>query len=274
MIQLMKQKLVPFAFLLASLAACQGCSKEGEGFNILSLEQDIELGRQVSAEIEKDPKQYPLLPETGREGKNEQAYAYMRNIVNRILNSGQVTHKDDLPWQVKIIQNDTTLNAFAAPGGFIYVYTGLIKYLDTEDQLAGVLAHEIAHADKRHTSRTITREYGYDLILTVLLGENQGALVNVARGLVGLRYSRGFEEEADQFSVVYLCNTQYRADGAAGFFQKMQEEGGGQGVPEFLSTHPNPGDRVTDITQQAQTKNCNLTNFPNAQYAQFKSFLP
>jgi predicted Zn-dependent protease len=96
----------------------------------------------------------------------------------------------------------------------------------------------------------------------------------VARGLVGLRYSRGFEEEADQFSVVYLCNTQYRADGAAGFFQKMQEEGGGQGVPEFLSTHPNPGDRVTDITQQAQTKNCNLTNFPNAQYAQFKSLLP
>ncbi|MBD0260698.1 MAG: M48 family metalloprotease [Cytophagales bacterium] len=273
MIQLIKQKLVPYAFLLASLAACQGC-KEGEGLNILSLEQDVELGRQVSAEIEKDPKQYPLLPETGREGRNEQAYAYLRGIVTRILNSGQVTHKDDLPWQVKIIQNDTTLNAFAAPGGFIYVYTGIIKYLDTEDQLAGVLAHEIAHADKRHTSRTITREYGYDLILTVLLGENQSTLVNLARGLVGLRYSRGFEEEADQFSVVYLCNTQYRADGAAGFFQKMQEEGGGQGVPEFLSTHPNPGDRVTDITRQAQDKNCNLNNFPNAQYAQFKSLLP
>jgi predicted Zn-dependent protease len=273
MIQFLKQKFVPYAFLLASLAAYQGC-KEGEGLNLLSIEQDIELGRQVSSEIEKDPKQYPLLPETGREGRNEQAYEYLRGIVARILNSGKVTHKDDLPWQVKIIQNDTTLNAFAAPGGFIYVYTGLIKYLDTEDQLAGVLAHEIAHADKRHTSRTITREYGYDLILTVLLGENQGTLVNLARGLVGLRYSRGFEEEADQFSVVYLCNTQYRSDGAAGFFQKMQEEGGGQGVPEFLSTHPNPGNRVADITQQAQEKNCNLTNFPNAQYDRFKSLLP
>ena len=226
MIHLIKHKIVPYAFLLVSLTIGYGC-KEGEGLNILSLEQDIELGKQVSGEIEKDPKQYPLLPETGRDGKNEQAYAYLRGIVGRILNSGQVTHKDDLPWQVKIIQNDTTLNAFAAPGGFIYVYTGIIKYLDTEDQLAGVLAHEIAHADKRHTSRTITREYGYDLILTVLLGENQSTLVNLARGLVGLRYSRGFEEEADKFSVVYLCNTQYRSDGAAGFLQKIQEERGG-----------------------------------------------
>jgi predicted Zn-dependent protease len=273
MIPFLKHKLVPCAFLLASLAACQGC-KEGEGLNILSLEQDIELGKQVSAEIEKDPAQYPLLPETGREGRNEQAYAYLRGIVDRILNSGKVTHKDDLPWQVKIIQNDTTLNAFAAPGGFIYVYTGIIKYLDSEDQLAGVLAHEIAHADKRHTSRTITREYGYDLILTVVLGENQSTLVNLARGLVGLRYGRGFEEEADRFSVIYLCNTQYRSDGAAGFFQKMQGEGGGQGVPEFLSTHPNPGDRVTEITRQAQEQQCNLKNFENAQYARFKSLLP
>jgi predicted Zn-dependent protease len=270
---MINRKLIPYVFLLTSLVACQGC-KEGEGINILSLEQDIELGKQVSAEIEGDPKQYPLLPETGREGKNEQAYAYLRGIVSQILNSGKVTYKDELPWQVKIIQNDTTLNAFAAPGGFIYVYTGIIKYLDTEDELAGVLAHEIAHADKRHTSRAITREYGYDLILSVLLGDNQGALVNVARGLVGLRYSRGFEEQADEYSVIYLCNTRYKSDGAAGFFQKMQQEGGGQGVPEFLSTHPNPGNRVEDITRKAQAENCNMQSFQNAQYSRFKSLLP
>jgi len=267
------RNLFPYAFLITTLVACQGC-KEGEGINVLSLEQDIELGRQVSAELEGNPQQYPVMPETGRNGRNEQAYAYLRGVVGRILNSGKVTYKEEFPWQVKIIQNDTTLNAFAAPGGFIYVYTGLIKYLDTEDQLAGVLAHEIAHADKRHTSRAITREYGYDLILTVLLGENRSTLVDLARGLVGLRYSRGFEEQADEYSVIYLCNTEYKSDGAAGFFQKMQQEGGGQGVPEFLSTHPNPGNRVEDITRKAQEQNCNLNNFRSAQYGQFKRLLP
>ncbi len=266
-------KYITCVCLLLSVLTFNSC-KEGQGINILSVEQDIELGRQVSAEIEGNPQQYPLLPETGRNGQNEAAYAYLRGIVSRILNSGKVQHKDEFPWQVKIIHSDTTLNAFAAPGGFIYVFTGLIKYLDTEDQLAGVMAHEIAHADKRHTSRTITREYGYDLVLTVLLGENRSTLVDLARGLVGLRYSRGFEEQADDFSVLYLCNTEYKSDGAAGFFRKMQQQGDGQGVPEFLSTHPNPGNRVEKITEKARAEKCNMNPFQGAQYSRFKSLLP
>lgn len=249
------------------------CSKDGS-INIFSVQDDIELGQQVSAEIEGDPAKYPLLPETGRDGRNEQAYAYLRGITNRILNSGQVTYKEEFPWQVKIVQDDEVLNAFCTPGGYIYVYTGLIKYLDTEDQLAGVMGHEIAHADKRHTTDNLTKAYGLQMLIDVVLGKNTGAIADIAAGLVNLSYSRGAEKEADDASVIYLCNTVYKSDGAAGFFQKMQEEGESGGVPEFLSTHPNPENRVQAITNKAKEENCNLTPLANTQYQSFKNLLP
>ncbi len=268
-----KTVFVLYLFLLP-LTATFAQKKRGGGFNIFSIQQDLDLGKQVSAEIENNPKQYPLLAETGRNGKNEQAYAYLRGVVDRILNSGKVTYRKEFPWRVKIIHNDTTLNAFCVPGGYIYVYTGLIKYLDTEDQLAGVLGHEIAHADKRHSTRQMTTQYGQKLVLDVVLGRNQGALTQIAQGLLGLRYSRSHENEADQYSVEYLCGTPYRSDGAAGFFQKMLSNKQGGGAPEFLSTHPNPQNRVQQITNKAKADGCNLNNYAAARYDYFKSLMP
>jgi predicted Zn-dependent protease len=270
----MKKIAFVLYLLLLPLTASYAQKKRGGGFNIFSIQQDLDLGKQVSAEIDNNPKQYPQLPETGRNGKNEQAYAYLRGIVDRILNSGKVTYRKEFPWRVKIIQNDTTLNAFCVPGGYIYVYTGLIKYLDTEDQLAGVLGHEIAHADKRHSTRQMTTQYGQQLVLDVVLGRNQGALTKMAQSLLGLRYSRSHENEADQYSVEYLCGTPYRSDGAAGFFQKMLDSKQGGGTPQFLSTHPNPQNRVQQITNKAKADGCKLDNYAAARYDYFKSLMP
>ena len=270
----MKKTVFVLSLCLLPLTAAFAQKKRGGGLNIFSIQQDLDLGKQVSAEIENNPKQYPLLPETGRNGKNEQAYAYLRGIVDRILNSGKVTYRKEFPWRVKIIQNDTTLNAFCVPGGYIYVYTGLIKYLDTEDQLAGVLGHEIAHADKRHSTRSMTTQYGQKLVLDVVLGRNQGAITQMAQGLLNLRYSRSHENEADQYSVEYLCGTPYRSDGAAGFFQKMLDSKQGGGAPEFLSTHPNPQNRVQQITNKAKADGCKLNNYAAARYDYFKSLMP
>ncbi len=270
----MKKKLLFILVLLAPLTCSYGQSKRGGGLNIFSLQQDIELGKKVSAEIDSKPQEYPQLPETGRDGKNEQAYAYLRGIVDRILNSGKVTYRKEFPWRVKIIHDDKTLNAFCVPGGYIYVYTGLIKFLDTEDQLAGVLGHEIAHADKRHSTRSMTKQYGQQMLVDVVLGRNQGALTQLAQGLLSLNYSREHEREADQFSVDYLCGTPYRSDGAAGFFQKMLEGQPGGRTPAFLSTHPNPQNRVQAITAKAKADGCNLNNFAAARYAYFKGLMP
>ena len=268
-----ESKFKAYAFMVIFLPFLCSCDKDGS-FNVFSLEDDKKLGAQVSTEISKDPTQFPLLPETGRNGLNERAYAHLRRISNNVLNSGKVQYKDEFAWQTKIIVNDTVQNAFCTPGGYIYVYTGLIKYLDTEDQLAGVLGHEIAHADKRHTTDNLTREYGIQLLLQIALGEaSQGVLVDIARSLTSLRYSRAAEKEADDASVTYLCGTQYKADGAAGFFEKLEEQGN-SAPPEFLSTHPNPGNRIELIKEKALKEGCKLTPISNGLYQDFKNSLP
>ena len=230
-----------FIVLLALVFTVSSCS-EGGGVNIFSIEDDKALGAQFDAEISADPANYPILsPVTYAD-----AYQYVYDIRDRILDAGQVRYKDEFAWQVKIIRDDNILNAFCTPGGYIYVYTGLIKYLDNEAQLAGVLGHEIAHADLRHVTDQLTEQYGISLLLSLVLGQNQSVLSDIAVGLASLAFSRGDESQADEYSVNYLCPTLYTAYGAAGFFEKIEAEGGAS-IPEFLSTHPSPDNRIEDI---------------------------
>ena len=126
--------------------------------------------------------------------------------------------------RTRIIHDDSTLNAFCTPGGYIYVFTGLIHYLDSEDQLAGVMGHEIAHADRRHSTDQMTKQYGISLLLSAI-GGDESAIAQVASGLLLLKYGRGAESEADEFSVRYLCPTEYNAAGGAGFFEKIEAAG-------------------------------------------------
>ena len=234
----------------ATFISCSG-TKSGGGFNLFAIEDDIALGKQFSAEIEKDTKNYPILPEKG----NEAAYSYVRNITKKLLRTGKVAYADKFAWEVKLINDDNTLNAFAVPGGYLYVYTGLIKYLDSEDQLAGVMGHEIAHAAQRHSTQQMTKLYGIDAIRQIITGKTDpGLLGQIALSLVSLKFSRSHEAEADQYSVIYLCETGYNASGAAGFFEKIGGKGGNP--PEFLSTHPDPGNRVTAIKRKSQELGC------------------
>ena len=245
--------------------------KKADEINLLTLQQEIDLGKKVKAEIEADPKKYPMLAEAG----NEEIYQYIRAITQKILNTGKVANQAKFAWEVKIINDAKTLNAFCTPGGYIYVYTGLIKFLDSEDQLAGVMGHEIAHAAQRHTGRSITKAYGVDMVVTLLTGNNNTQTVQmikqITEGIVGLKFSRGHETEADEYSVNYLCGTGYNAAGAAGFFKKIQGKGGTP--PEFLSTHPDPKNRVQDIESRAKKMQCtgNQTNMQD--YTRIKGLL-
>ena len=187
-------------------------------------------------------------------------------------------YKDEFVWDVKIIQNDTILNAFATPGGYIYVYTGLIKYLDKEDDLAGVMGHEIAHADMRHSVRQLQKVYGVQILLSIALGQNPSQLKEIAAGLAGnlatLKFSRQHESEADDYSVEYLSGTNYQCNGAYSFFQKLLDTSQSGDVPEFLSTHPAPQNRVDDINAKAQEMGCKTTPWNPSSYADFKRSLP
>jgi beta-barrel assembly-enhancing protease len=259
--------IIPLTALL--LAGCKKNNPSDGSINLFSIEDDIKLGQQVQQEIESKPGEYPVL----KEADYPAAYQYMNKMRNKLLASGKVFYRDKFSWPVKIIRNDSVLNAFCAPGGYIYVYTGLIKYLDSEHQLAGVLGHEIAHADRRHSTDQLTKIYGISLLLQVVLGKDSSTLANIAASLVTLKFSRDNERESDEYSVRYLCPTDYPADGAAAFFEKLQSSGSGNG-PEFLSTHPDPGDRVKSIQDQKISLGCMGNNTYTTEYQAFKQSLP
>lgn len=259
------------AVVLAGVAlGAVGCTGDGskvlDGVNLFSVEEDIELGAQLRDEIASMPDEYPVLDE----GDYPDAYNHIYAIRDSILDTGEVQYADTFEWETHIIDDDETLNAFAAPGGFIYVYTGLIKFLEHEDELAGVMGHEIAHADQRHSTEQLTQAYGVQTLLSLILGDDPGLAATIAQSLLSLSFSRADESEADDYSVIYLCETLYAADGAAGFFDKLE----GAGVPEFLSTHPSSDTRVEDIRALADALGCSTELNPDGDYDALLDSLP
>jgi predicted Zn-dependent protease len=235
------------------------------GFNLFTVQQDEELGAQVADELASDPAKYPVLDSAS----NVAAYKYIYDMRNTILNTGKVKYKDEFLWQIRIIEDDSTLNAFCTPGGYIYVYTGIIKYLDNEHELAGVMGHEMGHADLRHSTRQMTKLNGIQMLIDATLGD-RAAIKQITTGLIGLKFSRAHETEADRISVEYLCGSMYNADGGAGFFEKIAAQGGGR-QPEFLSTHPSPTNRIENYHTWTKESNCvNSSGTSSMTYDEFK----
>ncbi len=258
---------------VAALVLMSGCNTHEQlSLNLFTIEDDIELGAQLADEIASKPKEYGKILDPG-DPANAEAYNHLQRVTDAMIDSEEIRYRDEFVWEFHIIDDDEVLNAFAAPGGYIYVYTGLIHYLEVEDHFVGVMGHEIAHADQRHSTQQLTKAYGVSTLLGVVFGSDPGVIAQVASGLLSLQFSRTDEAEADEFSVYYLCDTDYAANGTAGFFEKLSEEGG-VGVPEFLSTHPSPDNRVEDINNLAEDLGCSLDPNPNADWDGFKASLP
>jgi beta-barrel assembly-enhancing protease len=262
-------KIIRLIILLLTVTLLGGCTDENGAFNVFDVQEDADLGKQFNEQILADPGQYPILDRK----ENRELYSDIDGSVKEILSSKAIQHRNDFNWEVFIIENDTTLNAFATPGGYVYVYTGLIKYLDSKDQLAGVLGHEIAHADLRHSTEQLTKSYGLGLIIKFFFGDN-GTLANMAGSLVGLQFSREDETEADMQSVVYLYDTQYDPRGVARFFEKMEAQGETLGPLVFLSTHPNPENRVDKIMLKWKELGAKKGISDKEGYAEIKKLLP
>jgi predicted Zn-dependent protease len=177
------------------------------GVNLFPKTKDIELGKQIDAEIRKNPKEYPIL-----QGRPE-IKAYVEQIGKKILASPEIKNREIYAYQFEVIKDDSTVNAFCTPGGYVYVYTGLLKFLDNEATLAGVVAHEIAHAELRHATQSMTAQMGVEMLVAVVLGEkpSQAAQItaNLTSGLSLLAYGRTEEKEADVYSIKYLQSTEY-----------------------------------------------------------------
>jgi predicted Zn-dependent protease len=233
-------------------------------------ELDLMLGKQSKTFIEENTSQFKIIePE-------EAPYAYERieAIRDEILASGLVENKDKFNWELRIVQDDSVLNAFCLPGGYIYVYTGLIKYLNSEAALAGVIGHEMAHADQRHSVQQMVKNMGLGLLTQYIFGVDNSGLVNIGANLLSLSFSRNDESEADALSVKYLYQTNYDARGAAHFFEQIEKDQKNEGMLEFASTHPNPENRVQEIEKYWQELGAKKGELFEVRYQKIKSSLP
>lgn len=260
---------------LLSLSVFYSC-----GANIFSEEEDVKLGKEIDDEIKANPREYPMLQ------GHQDIKDYVNGLGKYILNaSPKIEYKKVFPYNFQVI-NDTIVNAFCTPGGYIYVYTGLMKFLDNEAALAGVVAHEIAHAERRHMTQRLTSYYGVSFILSIVLGNNPNSVAEIAAnlfaGLGFLANSRADEEEADNYSIKYLSTSKYYPGAITFFFDKISEEQRRSGstpggLDRLLSTHPLPQDRIDNV--KTQLKNFKVKPDPTKglyteEYQQIKSKLP
>jgi hypothetical protein len=219
------------------------------GFNLFTPQQDVEIGRQSAAQVER---QFPLIRTTAVEGPIE--------AIGRRLAAAAPGTK--FPYQFRVT-NLSDVNAFALPGGFLYVNRGLIELVPTEGQLAGVMAHEIAHVALRHPTNQVSKAYlaraGIGLLGGVLSGGNRNsASIIQAMGGLGLnalflRFSRTAESQADIVGAQIMSRAGYDPREMADMFELLRRQSGRDPgrLERFLSDHPAPVDREARVRQEA-----------------------
>jgi predicted Zn-dependent protease len=265
-----------FAMVLAAGLAggSSGCAS-GTGFNIFPESRDIELGRQVDGEIRKNPNEYPILQ------GHPDIKLFVEGVGRKILASPHVEKKDIFAYQFEVIHDDSTINAFCTPGGYIYVYTGLLRFLDNEASFAGVIGHEIAHAERRHATRRMSSALGVQILISIVLGERPSQAAQIAGNLFGglalLKNSRDDETESDTYSIRYLQSTEYYPGAIRYFFEKVSRGGKGSAFERLLSTHPLPQDRIENVDRLMKEYNIpepTEASLFSARYQEMKTKLP
>lgn len=212
-------------------------------FNLISIEDETAMGREMSAEVEKE---HPLL----RDG---QVQRYVKNLGGRL--GRHVSGNPGIPMTVNVVVDDE-VNAFTIPGGYIYVNSGLIKRLDSEAELAGVIAHEMAHAVNRDGTKQLTRMYGISFLLGIVLGSDAPQWQQIAGELFStaglLAYGRTAEYEADRNAVRIARAAGYDPRGYLDFLRKLQamEKSEPNALTELFSTHPETPGRIENVQRE------------------------
>src|SRR6267378_1934761 len=218
------------------------------GWNLFSPEQDVEMGIEVAKQAES---QLPIL-------NDPLATAYLNGLGKQLL--AHTPHNEpNYVWQFKIV-NDRKINAFALPGGFVYINRGVFEAADNEAELAGVTAHEMGHVVLRHGTNQASKAYIAQAPLSIVggvLGANSVGSVLAQLGIrfatdsILLKYSRDAEKQADVVGAQILHDSGYHPIAMVQFFEKIQAESKGR-ASEFFSDHPNPENRMNYVQAEIQ----------------------
>jgi Zn-dependent protease with chaperone function len=213
-------------------------------------ERDIQLGKQYAAQVEQQMRVVP----------DETLTAYINRVGKRLVATGMLDK--DFPYTFKVVQ-EPSINAFALPGGPMFVHSGLIAAAENEAQMAGVLAHELSHVSLRHGIANASKQQTISglgglagAVLGSMIGGGLGELAaqgtQMGTQAWAMKYSRGAESEADLLGGYTMAKAGYNPLELANFFEKLEKEMGGDpgAVAQWFSSHPNPGNRVGAIQSQ------------------------
>lgn len=211
----------------------------------LTQEEEIAIGLQSAPQ---------MAQEYGGLYPNEEYQALVDNVGNKLVRNsiaGQTGYK----FEFHLLADPNTINAFALPGGQIFITYALFSKLNTEDQLAGILGHEIGHVVARHSADRLAQQ---GLTQGILSGVAVGVDPNTAQGaaaiasLINMKYGRGDELQSDDLGVKFMIETGYDPEKMIEVMQILKEAAGPNRVPEFQSTHPDPANRIEKIKEAIQ----------------------
>jgi len=224
-----------------------GCATTGPGgktsFIVIPTDQEVAIGQGMAEELSKTEKSSP----------DTVWQNYLAEVGQKIV---AVCDRKDITYNFTVIESDQ-INAFATPGGFVYFYTGLLREMKSESEMAAVMAHEISHVVGRHSIKRVQSAMGVALAYELVFGGNSSTAVDAAIGIgMGLAfagYSRDAEREADRFGIHYMVKAGYSPDGAVAMFETLARLGSSNeaGVFEKLaSSHPETQERIANAKQQ------------------------
>ncbi len=262
----MNRQYLPMCLLAVLVLPVAGCVTNPETgkpqWIVLEEDKEIELGKEAS------PK---FLKEYGGDIPSPPIREYVSDIGNRLAKSST---RPKLPWEFHVVDS-SVINAFALPGGKVFISRAMLEKMDNEAQLAGVLGHEVAHVTARHVNDRMGQRV---LVSGVLMGLGVAAQTNdedwlkvlgVGAGVGGtvylLSYDRSQEHQADKYGVKYMVKNSYNPKGQVQVMRILaaaDTRGGGSGQPEFLSTHPYPKSRIAKLKKLIKNKYAKATRDP------------
>ena len=216
-----------------------GCAGTISDINIFSDAQEVQLGKQFSRQIEQDLKIY----------SDPTVTAYIDQLGQHLANHSQ---RQNITYHFKVVDTEV-VNAFAIPGGYLYVNIGLIRAAENESELAGVIGHEIGHVVGKHGVKQMTRQLGLAAVAQLALGENQSKLKQMVAGLAAngvlMKYGRDAEREADIYAVQEMYDAGIDPEGMATFFEKLLklQKGKPSKLEQIFSTHPPTAERIAAV---------------------------
>lgn len=254
-------RLLRAAFLFLCLALAAAPQAAYAAWGEFTIRDEAELGRKIKASVRSG---FPVVDDP-------EIVAYIGDVMGRLM---AATPPQPFDYSINVIRHNA-INAFAAPGGNLFLFTGLILAMEHESEMAGVLAHEIAHATQRHIARRIAQMQKVSILslagalLGGFLGGDAGPALmagSIAAGQAAqLSYSRADESDADHVGMMYLVKAGYPPQGMVGAFEKIRRQQWfvGSSIPPYLSTHPAVQERISGLETRIRSMRTNLRNRKN-----------